>query len=144
MLVIKKLSQESYASFADADSLGQFLSAEEIAGVRAGAAVAFVMLIDSRMTGALVMAAAAAGTSPAYLKVYNVTVLEDVRRHGLGRMLMCMAAGEAVERKVWFLGCDAQLSADVQAFADAIHFRAGSDPAVLLLDLSDVEGLRHG
>ena len=142
MLVIKKLHKDSFASLGDAAA--QILPAAEIEAVLADKAVGFVMIIDGKPVGGLTMSTEKEGTSPAYLSVRSLSVLPEIRRHGLGRMLMCMAAGEAVERQVWFLGCDPRLDETAQAFADAVHFRAGCVPGVLLLDLSDVEGLRHG
>ena len=143
MLVIKKLNAEKLASLGDTAALDAFVP-QGLGGCLASGATVFVLLTDNQPAGVLVMDSAAEGTKPAFLRVRQVAVLAPLRRHGLGRMLMCVAAGEAVERQVWFLGCPAALTAEAQAFADAMHFRAGLVPGALLLDLSDVEGMRHG
>lgn len=143
MLVIKKLTEELLPTLQDTAVLDALLP-DGLAGVCGNGRAVFVLLLDGKAAGTLIMDSVPEGSSPAYLRVQNTVVLPELRRHGLGRMLMCMAAGEAVGRKVWFLGCSPHLSADAQAFAEAMHFRAGYAPDALLLDLSDVEGLRHG
>ncbi len=143
MLVIKKMTEEKLASLHDTAALEAILP-KKPADCLAGGETVFVMLLDDKAVGALMMDGGSEGTSPAYVRVSYLAVLPDLRRHGLGRMLMCTAAGEAVGRKVWFLGCGAQLTGAAAAFASAMHFRAGRYPDTLLLDLSDVEGMRHG
>ena len=77
--------------------------------------------------------------------VETTVVLPAYRRHGLGRMLMALAAGAAAERGIWFLASEVPDTPEAQGFAAAMHFRQTEwYDRYLLLDLSDVEGMRHG
>ena len=144
MLIIKKLTEEKLRSLSDYAEADAALQPGGLAGALRDGLTVFLMLLDGKTAGVLAMKSDAEGSSPAFARVTDVFVVPALRRHGLGRMLMCSAAGEAVERKTWFLGCSAALSEAGAAFAEAMHFRAGTVPGTLLLDLSDVEGLRHG
>ena len=95
--------------------------------------------------GLLEMAAEPTGTKPPCAVVRRVLILPELRRHGLGRMLMALAAGEAVERKLWFITGDVPETDEAAAFAKAIHLLSDSRfDGMTVLDLSDVEGLRYG
>ena len=105
----------------------------------------FVLYDAEQLVGLLEMDAKSVGEKPECAVVGTVVILPAYRRHGLGRMLMCLAAGEAVERKLWFLAGAVPQTPEAEAFAEAIHMRKTEwlhDMNVL--DLSDVEGLRHG
>lgn len=105
----------------------------------------FVLFDEQKPVGLLEMLAEPVGEKPACAVVSNVLMLPDYRRHGLGRMLMCLAAGEAAERRLWFLAGAVPETKEAMGFADAIHFRKTEWlEDMLILDLSDVEGLRHG
>ena len=57
--------------------------------------------------------------------------------------LMALAAGEAAERKIWFLA--GIVPPEAAAFAAAMHMKQTEwFTDYLLLDLSDVEGMRYG
>lgn len=147
MLVIKKMDSARLAALPDTAALEAMLPAGGLAGALADGDTVFVMLLDDRAAGALLLCSEPEGTRPAFLRVKQTAVLPDLRRHGLGRMLMCVAAGHAVDQSVWFLGCTAPAAeSDAAAFASALHFRPYDTcaPDTLLLDLSDVEGLRYG
>ena len=105
----------------------------------------FVLFDEQKPVGLLEMQAEPVGTKPKCAVVSCVLLLPEYRRHGLGRMLMCLAAGEAVERQLWFLAGIVPQTAEAEGFAKAIHMQQTpwfSDMQVL--NLSDVEGLRHG
>lgn len=105
----------------------------------------FILYDEKKPVGLLGMAADTAGEKPECAVVTIVVMLPEYRRHGLGRMLMCLAAGEAVERKLWFLAGTVPQTPEAEGFAKALHWQQTawfSDMQVL--DLSDVEGLRHG
>lgn len=144
MLIIRKLTEKKLRASGGGAEPDEALRPEALSAALEEGMTVFLMLLDGKAAGVLTMGSEAEGSSPAFVRVRNVYVRPALRRHGLGRMLMCSAAGEAVERRVWFLGCDAALSEEGTAFAAAMHFRAGAAADTLLLDLSDVEGLRHG
>ncbi|HAG12233.1 MAG TPA: hypothetical protein DCG49_00025 [Ruminococcus sp.] len=105
----------------------------------------FVIFDEGKPVGVLEMDREPFGEKPQCANVGLVMLLPEYRRHGLGRMLMVLAAGEAVERKLWFLSGAVPDDADAKAFAAAIHLNPTewfTDRYVL--DLSDVEGLRYG
>ena len=105
----------------------------------------FVLYDAEKLVGLLEMDAESVGEKPECAVVRTVVILPEYRRHGLGRMLMCLAAGEAVERKLWFLAGAVPQTEEAEAFAEAIHMRKTDWlPDLNILDLSDVEGLRHG
>ncbi len=105
----------------------------------------FVLYDEQKLIGLLGMAAEPVGDKPQCAVVTDVVILPECRRHGLGRMLMCLAAGEAVERKLWFLAGKVPETAAAEGFAKALHMRQTEWLRdMLVLDLSDVEGLRHG
>ena len=105
----------------------------------------FVMYDGEKPVGLLEMDAAPVGEKPKCARVGLVVLLPEYRRHGLGRMLMCLAAGEAVELQLWFLAGAVPETEEAQGFAKAIHMQQTEWFANLqVLDLSDVEGLRHG
>ena len=105
----------------------------------------FVMYDGEKPVGLLEMDAAPVGEKPKCARVGLVVLLPEYRRHGLGRMLMCLAAGEAVERQLWFLAGAVPETEEAQGFAKAIHMQQTEwFPDLQVLDLSDVEGLRHG
>ena len=108
-------------------------------------AVLFVIFDGEKPIGMLEMDAKPTESRPACAKVNRVLILPELRRHGLGRMLMALAAGEAVERKLWFIAGSVPDTEEAQGFAAGIHLRK-SDwfDDLFVLDLSDVEGLRHG
>ena len=105
----------------------------------------FIMYDGEKPVGLLEMDAAPVGEKPKCARVGLVVLLPEYRRHGLGRMLMCLAAGEAVERQLWFLAGTVPETEEAEGFAKAIHMRKTEWFSDLhVLDLSDVEGLRHG
>ena len=107
--------------------------------------ILFALFDDAQPVGLLTMNAEPFGEKPRCLIIEHLMLLPEYRRHGLGRMLMTLAAGEAVERKIWFLAGRPPQTPEAEGFAAAIHMKqtAWFDD-LLLLDLSDVEGLRHG
>ncbi|MBR4199854.1 MAG: GNAT family N-acetyltransferase [Oscillospiraceae bacterium] len=107
--------------------------------------ILFALFDDERPVGLLTMNAEPLGEKPCCLIIEQIILLPEYRRHGLGRMLMTLAAGEAVERKIWFLGGRPPQTPEAEGFAKAIHMKQTDwFDDLLLLDLSDVEGLRHG
>jgi GNAT superfamily N-acetyltransferase len=112
--------------------------------VSAGAAV--IVIFDGETpVGMLEMDAKPTESRPACAKVNRVLILPELRRHGLGRMLMALAAGEAVSRQLWFIAGAVPETEEAQGFAAGIHLRKSEwFDDLFVLDLSDVEGLRHG
>lgn len=105
----------------------------------------FVLYDAEKPVGLLEMAAEPAGENPKCAVVSTLVMLPEYRRHGLGRMLMCLAAGEAVERKLWFIAGAVPETPEAEGFAKAIHMQQTAwFRDMMVLDLSDVEGLRHG
>ena len=105
----------------------------------------FVLFDDQMPVGILEMEAEPVGEKPKCAVVGNVLLLPEYRRRGLGRMLMCLAAGEAAGRQLWFLAGAVPETGEAAAFARAIHMKQTHwFDDMLVLDLSDVEGLRHG
>ena len=105
----------------------------------------FVIFEEGKPIGLLEMDAQTVGEKPRCAVIGYAVILPDCRRRGLGRMLMTLAAGEAVERQIWFLAGSVPQEETAQRFADAVHFRMTEWFETLrVLDLSDVEGLRYG
>ena len=105
----------------------------------------FVLFDDGKPVGLMEMERDPVGTKPQCAVVGTVVMLPEYRRQGLGRMLMALAAGEAVERGLWFIAGTVPETEAAQGFAKSIHMLPSewfTDRFVL--DLSDVEGLRHG
>ena len=103
----------------------------------------FVIFEEEKPVGLLVMQAEPIGEKPRCAVIANIILLPEYRRHGLGRMLMALAAGEAAERKIWFLA--GIVPPEAAAFAAAMHMKQTEwFTDYLLLDLSDVEGMRYG
>jgi GNAT superfamily N-acetyltransferase len=91
------------------------------------------------------MDAQTVGEKPRCAVIGWTVILPECRRHGLGRMLLTLAAGEAVERQIWFLAARVPQDEAALRFADAIHMKQTEwFDDLRVLDLSDVEGLRYG
>ncbi len=105
----------------------------------------FALFEDEKLTGMLEIKAEPVGEKPKCAVVGFTVILPERRRHGLGRMLMCLAAGEAAARQLWFLAGEVPETEEAVGFADAIHMKQTEwFPTLRVLELSDVEGLRHG
>lgn len=111
----------------------------------AGNTVFVIFDENSKPIGMLEMDAETVGEKPRCAVIRDVVILPEYRRHGLGRMLMTLAAGDAVERQIWFLAGKVPQDDTALHFADAMHLKQTEWFAELrVLDLSDVEGLRYG
>lgn len=111
----------------------------------AGNTVFVIFDEENKPIGLLEMDAQTVGEKPRCAVIGLVTVLPEYRRHGLGRMLMTLAAGEAAGRQIWFLAARVPQEEAAVRFADAIHMKQTEWFTELrVLDLSDVEGLRYG
>ena len=110
----------------------------------------FLMYEDGIPAGLCALASPAAdtGEKPRCARLLFVAVQPGSRRHGLGRILMGLAANEVAERqenKVWFLAADAPSDPGAAAFAAAMGMKPAQNAEhLLILDLSDVSGLRFG
>ena len=114
------------------------------AAVQAGDLV-LTLFDEDRLIGALELKQEPLNGKPVCAVVGTAAVLPAYRRHGLGRMLTALAASAAAERGIWFLAAKVPETAEAQGFAAAMHFRQTDwYDGYLLLDLSDVEGMRHG
>lgn len=105
----------------------------------------FGAFLDDVPVGALVLSANSTESKPPCALLKYLYVRSDCRRQGIGRILTAIAAGEAAERQLWFLAAPVPETSDAAAFAKAIHFGENDwMNGLLVLDLSDVEGLRYG
>lgn len=105
----------------------------------------FVILDGEKVLGLISLAERLTESKPPCAVVTHLTVLPALRRHGLGRMLMGLAANETAERSVWFLAGKVPETEEAQAFAAAIGMKEREWLAEMpVLDLSDVDGLRYG
>ena len=67
------------------------------------------------------------------------------RRHGLGRMLMGQTAGAVLSHGAYFIAAAVPDTDEAKAFAQSVGMKETAlFPDMLVLDLTDVEGLRHG
>lgn len=104
-----------------------------------------VLFADGMPVGLLEMDAQTIGEKPRCAVIGTVVLLPEFRRRGLGRMLMVLAADTAVSQQTWFLASRIPDTEDAAGFARAIHMQQTDWFAdMLVLDLSDVEGLRYG
>ena len=105
-----------------------------------------IAMYDSTLpAGLLCVSGDTTDSTPVCGIVETVVLLPEYRRHGLGRILMGLAAGEALDRQIWFLAGAVPQTAEAEGFADGIHMKQTEWFADLrVLDLSDVEGLRYG
>lgn len=148
MLKFRKMKPQDIAGIDwQAEPLSALLpgAAAYFADVLANDATLFVLFDDGKLVGLLEMERDPVGEKPKCAVVGTVVILPAYRRQGLGRMLMTLAAGEAVERQLWFIAGTVPDTEEAQSFAKRIHLLPSewfTDRYVL--DLSDVEGLRHG
>ncbi len=100
---------------------------------------------EARLIGLLELRQEPTDGKPRCMLIEQTVLLPEYRRHGIGRMLTAIAAGTAAERSIWFLAARPPKTEEGRLFAEAMHFRMTEwYPDLLLLDLSDVEGMRHG
>ena len=147
MLRFRKLRESDLSAYdwAAAELTGLLPSADYYAETLAKGNMLLVIFDGDIPLGLLEMEAEPDSGRPPCARVSRVLILPALRRHGLGRMLMALAAGEAAERKLWFISGDIPDTPEAAAFAKAIHMLPDSRfDGRVLLDLSDVEGLRHG
>lgn len=99
---------------------------------------------DGLPCGLLVLSKDTVGERPVCAQVLDLYVSEALRRRQIGRTLLGMAAGTAVSRRIYFL-C-AKVTEESLAFWDAVGMRESplAPEGMRLLDLANVEGLRHG
>lgn len=104
-----------------------------------------VLFDDGKPVGLLEMDVQTVGEKPRCAVIGMTVLLPEYRRRGLGRMLMVLAADTAVSRQIWFLAGRVPHTEEAEGFAKAIHMQQTPWFAdMLVLDLSDVEGLRYG
>ena len=119
--------------------------AEYLRGMQKKGNLLLTVFDGEKPVGMLVMEQTPTAGKPVCAVVDTVVLLEEYRRHGLGRMLICLAAGAAVDRQIWFLAGAVPETEAARGFAGAIHMRKTPwYDDLWLLDLSDVEGMRHG
>jgi len=109
------------------------------------AETALVVYEDDTLIGISVISAAFTDTKPKCAVIPRLVMAPAARRHGLGRMLMGQTAGAALNRGAYFVAAHVPDTEEARAFAKSVGFRETpvfSD--MLMLDLTDVEGLRHG
>ena len=105
-----------------------------------------IAMYDSTLpAGLLCVSGDTTDSTPVCGIVETVVLLPEYRRHGLGRILMGMAANPLALRQILCLSVRVPDTQEAQAFAAAI----GLTPAdwlsgMQVLDLSDVDGLRYG
>ena len=148
MLKFHPLRQEDFdARDWDAEPLTRLLpDGAEALRKRAEAGDLLLTVFDAdRPVGMLMLNREPTDGRPVCAVIEAVVLLEEYRRHGLGRMLMSLAAGAAVDRQIWFLAAAVPETDAARGFAAAMHMRKTPwYDDLWLLDLSDVEGMRHG
>lgn len=145
MLKFRKINTAD-AETVGASALAALLPRPDYAAeaLRSGAAV-FVMYEDAVPASLLAVSGTVTDTRPRCAVVDCMVMREENRRRGLGRMMMGLAANDAVGHGVYFLAGAVPDTAEAQGFAKAIGFRQTPLFADMqVLDLSDVSGLRHG
>ena len=109
------------------------------------AETALVVYEDDTLIGISVVSANFTDTKPKCAVIPRLVMAPAARRHGLGRMLMGQTAGAALNRGAYFVAAYVPDTDEAAAFAESVGFR--TTPVfddMLMLDLTDVEGLRHG
>ena len=150
MLRFRKITEEDInRCHWETEPLSALLSYPDTAeGLRASVArrnTVIVMFDGETPAGFLEIAAEPTEGKPVCAVITQLAVLESYRRHGLGRMLMVLAADDTAGRGIWFLAAHVPETEAAQGFAKAVHMKQTEwYDDMLLLDLSDVEGLRHG
>ena len=147
MLHFRKITAADAAAVSwEQAALTALLPSPDYAAAMLAAGGTVILLTDDGIpAGLLAMPAETVGERPVCGLIDLVVLLPEYRRHGLGRILMGMAANEFAERGIWFLAGKVPADPTAQAFAEAIGMKRTADSAELsVLDLSDVEGLRYG
>ena len=104
-----------------------------------------VMYDGDKPAGIVTVSPQTVGEKPRCGIVETVALLPEYRRHGLGRILLGMAANLIAERQVWFLAGNVPDDETARKFAAAMGLKpVGWLESMWVLDLSDVSGLRHG
>lgn len=106
---------------------------------------ALVVYEDDKLIGISIISAKLTDTKPKCAVIPRLIMAPEVRRHGLGRMLMGQTAGAALNRGAYFAAAQIPDTAEAAGFAASIGFK--KTPLfddMLVLDLTDVEGMRHG
>lgn len=147
MLLFRKLNSETEKLIGWApQEITPLLPAPDFAaGTLSAGGTVFVILEDEKVLGLIALAQELTDSRPPCAVVTHLTVLPQLRRHGLGRMLMGLAANDTAERSVWFLAGHVPETEEAQGFAAAIGMKQRAWLAGMpVLDLSDVDGLRYG
>ena len=106
---------------------------------------AIIVYEDDVLIGIAVISAKLTDTKPKCAVVSRLIMAPAARRHGLGRMLMGQTAGATLNRGAYFIAARVPDTDEARAFAHSVGFKETplfSD--MLIFDLTDVEGLRHG
>ena len=147
MLLFRKLNEKTEAQIVwQNQEITPLLPAPSFAEetLSAGGTV-FVIIDGEAVLGLISIAPGTTDTKPPCAVITHLTVLPAVRRHGLGRMLMGLAANDIAGRSVWFLAGKVPATEEAEAFAKKIGLRQREWLAEMpVLDLSDVDGLRYG
>ena len=110
-----------------------------------GSETALVVYEDDLLIGISIISAKLTDTKPRCAVIPRLVMAPSVRRHGLGRMLMGQTAGAALNRGAYFVAARIPDTPEANAFAASVGLK--ETPVfddMLMLDLTDVEGLRHG
>ena len=147
MLLFRKLNPDTEAAIDwNAQAITPLLPSPNHAAETLSQNGTVVVILDGEtVLGLLSLADGTTDTKPPCAVVTHLTVLPQSRRHGLGKMLMGLAANITAERFVWFLAGKVPPTEEAEKFAAAIGMKQRewlSDMPVL--DLSDVDGLRYG
>ena len=127
-------------------ALSALLGGDSYPAERLNAGCTVIVMYDgAKPAGLISVSPETVGEKPRCGIVETVVLLPEYRRHGLGRILMGMGANLIAERQIWFLAGNVPDDDTAQKFAAAM----GLKPVdwlggMWVLDLSDVDGLRHG
>lgn len=144
MLTFSKMTDEQisggdFASQSLSDCAGQ----PDFRKLQADASL-FAAWLDGECIGIAALSKRLSELQPTSGIVTLLAVLPKYRRQGVGRMLMGLLAGAAMEQGAYFLRGSIPASPEATAFAAKIGFRAeAGDTGFLLLDLTDTSGLRQ-
>lgn len=142
MLIFREISCAALPAEADA-LLSLWQEPEPLPLTDRDSAVVFYE--DDVLTGISVIREAFTETKPRCAVVSRLVIAPAARRHGLGRMLMGQTAGAVLSHGAYFLAAPIPDTDEARAFAKSVGMKETalfSD--MLMLDLTDVEGLRHG
>ncbi len=135
-----RLSEAQFAAFSDMDP--SFF--QTLLQITSDTGAVFVILDGDMLLGLAAIKRCRIQNSNAVC-LCGLIIHPQYRRQGLGRTLLSLAAGKAMEFGAYQLYADAPETTLAQLFCQAVGFLQDTkDPAYRILDLTDTKGMRHG